>query len=154
MLKEVIYSLIFLFSLGKAIFHSLKVLNWITGLIKICEDWYSRYYQLSSFCKLFCYSSTTSHLLPSFFLSLLLLKFTVQQLSSNCDPFFSGHPTCLQFTANMMKSVVKYRWQCIECKTCTLCGTSENDVSVCGFIYHVIVMFSWKIMKILSFCTW
>lgn len=43
--------------------------------------------------------------------------------------FLSGHPSCLQFTPNMMKSVVKYRWQCIECKTCTLCGTSENDVS-------------------------
>jgi len=39
----------------------------------------------------------------------------------------SGHPTCLQFTRNMMISVRKYPWQCIECKTCTLCGTSEND---------------------------
>ena len=39
----------------------------------------------------------------------------------------SGHPTCLQFTENMLLSVRKYPWQCIECKTCTLCGTSEND---------------------------
>jgi len=39
----------------------------------------------------------------------------------------SGHPTCLQFTRNMMISVRKYPWQCIECKTCSLCGTSEND---------------------------
>ncbi|XP_023327298.1 zinc finger protein ubi-d4 [Eurytemora carolleeae] len=39
----------------------------------------------------------------------------------------SGHPTCLQFTGNMMVSVRQYPWQCIECKTCTLCGTSEND---------------------------
>jgi len=39
----------------------------------------------------------------------------------------SGHPTCLQFTNNMIVSVQKYPWQCIECKTCTLCGTSEND---------------------------
>jgi len=39
----------------------------------------------------------------------------------------SGHPTCLQFTENMIISVRKYAWQCIECKTCTLCGTSEND---------------------------
>ena len=39
----------------------------------------------------------------------------------------SGHPTCLQFTENMLISVKKYPWQCIECKTCTLCGTSEND---------------------------
>ena len=41
--------------------------------------------------------------------------------------YFPGHPTCLQFTANMLISVKKYPWQCIECKTCTLCGTSEND---------------------------
>ena len=27
----------------------------------------------------------------------------------------------------MLLSVRKYPWQCIECKTCTLCGTSEND---------------------------
>ena len=39
----------------------------------------------------------------------------------------AGHPSCLQFTKNMMVSVRKYPWQCIECKTCTLCGTSEND---------------------------
>ena len=38
-----------------------------------------------------------------------------------------GHPSCLQFTNNMMVSVRKYPWQCIECKTCSLCGTSEND---------------------------
>ena len=41
----------------------------------------------------------------------------------------SAHPTCLQFTANMITSVRKYRWQCIECKSCGLCGTSDNDVS-------------------------
>ncbi|XP_071550688.1 zinc finger protein DPF3-like isoform X7 [Panulirus ornatus] len=52
---------------------------------------------------------------------------TPENLVSCADCGRSGHPTCLQFTANMMKSVVKYRWQCIECKTCTLCGTSEND---------------------------
>jgi len=39
----------------------------------------------------------------------------------------SGHPTCLQFTHNMIVSVKEYPWQCIECKCCTLCGTSEND---------------------------
>ncbi|KAF7408610.1 hypothetical protein HZH66_003147 [Vespula vulgaris] len=40
---------------------------------------------------------------------------------------FNGHPTCLQFTANMIVSVRKYRWQCIECKCCSICGTSDND---------------------------
>ncbi|KAG9336499.1 hypothetical protein JZ751_002846 [Albula glossodonta] len=38
-----------------------------------------------------------------------------------------GHPTCLQFTDNMMQAVHTYQWQCIECKSCSLCGTSEND---------------------------
>lgn len=39
----------------------------------------------------------------------------------------SGHPSCLQFTAVMMAAVKTYRWQCIECKCCNVCGTSEND---------------------------
>ena len=48
------------------------------------------------------------------------------------EPYFTqvhslGHPTCLQFTHNMIISVREYPWQCIECKCCTLCGTSEND---------------------------
>ncbi|KAI4568402.1 hypothetical protein MJT46_008200 [Ovis ammon polii x Ovis aries] len=37
------------------------------------------------------------------------------------------HPTCLQFTLNMTEAVKTYKWQCIECKSCILCGTSEND---------------------------
>ncbi|XP_064112077.1 zinc finger protein DPF3-like isoform X8 [Macrobrachium nipponense] len=50
-----------------------------------------------------------------------------EELVSCADCGRSGHPTCLQFTAHMMISVRQYRWQCIECKCCTLCGTSEND---------------------------
>ena len=45
--------------------------------------------------------------------------------------FVAGHPTCLQFTQNMIVSVKEYPWQCIECKCCTLCGTSENDDQAC-----------------------
>lgn len=41
-----------------------------------------------------------------------------------------GHPSCLQFTPNMIISVKKYPWQCIECKSCGICGTSDNDVCV------------------------
>ncbi|CAH8291885.1 unnamed protein product [Heterobilharzia americana] len=51
---------------------------------------------------------------------------------SDCGRF--AHFSCLQFTPNMIASVHTYRWQCIECKTCWLCGTSENDVSVYEFI--------------------
>ncbi|KAF2361465.1 Zinc finger PHD-finger [Trinorchestia longiramus] len=50
-----------------------------------------------------------------------------EQMVSCSDCGRSGHPTCLQFTAKMMEAVKRYRWQCIECKCCTLCGTAEND---------------------------
>ncbi|CAL4111251.1 unnamed protein product, partial [Meganyctiphanes norvegica] len=50
-----------------------------------------------------------------------------EELVSCSDCGRSGHPTCLQFTPHMMVSVRQYRWQCIECKACSLCGTSEND---------------------------
>lgn len=53
-----------------------------------------------------------------------------EELVSCSDCGRSGHPTCLQFTQNMIVSVKKYRWQCIECKCCSVCGTSDNDVSV------------------------
>lgn len=52
-------------------------------------------------------------------------------MTPNCipAPWPPGHPSCLQFTVNMTAAVRTYRWQCIECKSCSLCGTSENDVS-------------------------
>ncbi|XP_053469718.1 zinc finger protein DPF3 isoform X4 [Ictalurus furcatus] len=50
-----------------------------------------------------------------------------EDLVSCSDCGRSGHPTCLQFTENMMQAVRTYQWQCIECKSCSLCGTSEND---------------------------
>ncbi|XP_058235626.1 zinc finger protein DPF3 isoform X1 [Hemibagrus wyckioides] len=50
-----------------------------------------------------------------------------EELVSCSDCGRSGHPTCLQFTENMMAAVRTYQWQCIECKSCSLCGTSEND---------------------------
>ncbi|KAG1651009.1 Zinc finger protein neuro-d4 [Nymphon striatum] len=53
-----------------------------------------------------------------------------EELVSCADCGRSGHPSCLQFTVNMVQSVKKYRWQCIECKSCGLCGTSDNDLLV------------------------
>ncbi|OQR74393.1 zinc finger protein-like, partial [Tropilaelaps mercedesae] len=50
-----------------------------------------------------------------------------EEMVSCADCGRSGHPSCLQFTDSMTANVKNYRWQCIECKTCTLCGTSEND---------------------------
>ncbi|XP_023993717.1 zinc finger protein ubi-d4 isoform X1 [Salvelinus sp. IW2-2015] len=52
-----------------------------------------------------------------------------EELVSCSDCGRSGHPSCLQFTDVMMAAVKTYRWQCIECKCCNVCGTSENDVS-------------------------
>jgi len=50
-----------------------------------------------------------------------------EELVSCSDCGRSGHPTCLQFTDNMIISVKKYPWQCIECKCCSICGKSEDD---------------------------
>ena len=50
-----------------------------------------------------------------------------EELVSCADCGRSGHPTCLQFTDIMTMNVKKYNWQCIECKSCHLCGTSDND---------------------------
>ncbi|XP_031558576.1 zinc finger protein ubi-d4 B-like isoform X2 [Actinia tenebrosa] len=50
-----------------------------------------------------------------------------EELLSCADCGRSGHPSCLQFTARLTENVKKYHWQCIECKSCSLCGTSDND---------------------------
>ncbi|CAG0890658.1 unnamed protein product [Cyprideis torosa] len=65
-----------------------------------------------------------------------------EELVSCSDCGRSGHPSCLQFSPNMKISVKKYRWQCIECKCCTLCGNSDNDEQLlfcddCDRGYHM-----------------
>ncbi|XP_069494712.1 zinc finger protein DPF3 isoform X2 [Ambystoma mexicanum] len=65
-----------------------------------------------------------------------------EELVSCSDCGRSGHPTCLQFTGNMTEAVKTYQWQCIECKSCSLCGTSENDEKLlfcddCDRGYHM-----------------
>ncbi|CAI2348343.1 unnamed protein product [Caenorhabditis sp. 36 PRJEB53466] len=39
----------------------------------------------------------------------------------------SAHPSCLNFNKNVTKIINRSGWQCLECKSCTICGTSEND---------------------------
>uniref|UniRef100_A0A8I3VYQ3 Double PHD fingers 2 n=1 Tax=Callithrix jacchus TaxID=9483 RepID=A0A8I3VYQ3_CALJA len=60
---------------------------------------------------------------------LLFFPLHFQLLVSLTSPT-TGHPSCLQFTPVMMAAVKTYRWQCIECKCCNICGTSENDVCI------------------------
>ncbi|MBZ3886010.1 Zinc finger protein ubi-d4 [Sciurus carolinensis] len=65
-----------------------------------------------------------------------------KELVSCSDCGCSGHLSCLQFTPVMMAAVKTYRWQCIKCKCCNLCGTSENDDQLlfcedCDHGYHM-----------------
>jgi len=65
-----------------------------------------------------------------------------EEMVSCADCIRSAHPTCLQFTSVMTTNVKKYSWQCIECKSCHLCGTSDNDEQLlfcddCDRGYHM-----------------
>lgn len=65
-----------------------------------------------------------------------------EELVSCSDCGRSGHPSCLNFSENQILSVKKYNWQCIECKSCRLCGTSDNDEQLlfcddCDRGYHM-----------------
>ncbi|XP_076815577.1 zinc finger protein DPF3-like isoform X2 [Clavelina lepadiformis] len=67
---------------------------------------------------------------------------TPEELISCSDCGRSGHPSCLQFTDIMTMNVKKYSWQCIECKSCHVCGTSDNDEQLlfcddCDRGYHM-----------------
>ena len=65
-----------------------------------------------------------------------------EKMVSCADCGRSAHPSCLQFTLPLAKVVLTYRWQCIECKSCHLCGTSDNDEQLlfcddCDRGYHM-----------------
>lgn len=67
---------------------------------------------------------------------------SAEKMISCSDCGRSAHPTCLQFTPRMVTSIKKYRWQCIECKSCAICGTSDNDEQLlfcddCDRGYHM-----------------
>lgn len=53
----------------------------------------------------------------------------------------SGHPSCLRFSENILMSVRKYDWQCIDCKTCSNCNNADNEDKLlfcddCDRSYH------------------
>ncbi|KAM7004058.1 zinc finger protein neuro-d4-like [Passerculus sandwichensis] len=65
-----------------------------------------------------------------------------EQLITCADCGRAGHPSCLQFSLAMAAAARSYRWQCIECKSCSLCGTADNDEQLlfcddCDRGYHV-----------------
>lgn len=64
-----------------------------------------------------------------------------EQLISCSKCGSSGHPSCLRFSENIMISVRKYDWQCIECKTCSTCNNADNEHQLlfcddCDRSYH------------------
>jgi len=49
-----------------------------------------------------------------------------------CD--IIGHPSCLHFSPSLTERVRQTRWQCLNCKSCTVCGgmgQAVGDASVC-----------------------
>lgn len=40
------------------------------------------------------------------------------------------HPSCLQMNTETAKVAKNYKWQCLECKTCTICEDPGEEVSV------------------------
>eukprot|EP00058_Branchiostoma_floridae_P018979 XP_002604468.1 hypothetical protein BRAFLDRAFT_122277 [Branchiostoma floridae] len=53
----------------------------------------------------------------------------------------SGHPSCLDMSDELVQVIKTYPWQCMECKTCVICGDpSEEDkmmfCDVCDRGFH------------------
>ncbi|XP_040285273.1 PHD finger protein 10 isoform X2 [Bufo bufo] len=44
---------------------------------------------------------------------------------SQCDN--SGHPSCLDMSPELVVVIKKYPWQCMECKTCIICGQPHHE---------------------------
>ncbi|KAM6126689.1 PHD finger protein 10 isoform 1-T1 [Pterocles gutturalis] len=58
---------------------------------------------------------------------------------SQCDN--SGHPSCLDMTPELVAMIKTYSWQCMECKTCIICGQPHHEeemmfCDVCDRGYH------------------
>ncbi|XP_056342567.1 PHD finger protein 10 isoform X1 [Oenanthe melanoleuca] len=58
---------------------------------------------------------------------------------SQCDN--SGHPSCLDMTPELVAMIKTYPWQCMECKTCIMCGQPHHEeemmfCDVCDRGYH------------------
>ncbi|XP_022245714.1 histone acetyltransferase KAT6B-like [Limulus polyphemus] len=49
-----------------------------------------------------------------------------EELISCADCGNSGHPNCLKYSPELTARVLNTRWQCIECKTCKVCGSRNQ----------------------------
>jgi len=49
---------------------------------------------------------------------------------------FLGHPSCLRFSPSLTERVKQTRWQCLNCKSCTVCGGMGQAVSDACFSFH------------------
>lgn len=38
-----------------------------------------------------------------------------------------GHPSCLDMTEELVRVIQTYHWQCMECKTCTVCQQPHHE---------------------------
>lgn len=39
----------------------------------------------------------------------------------------SGHPSCLDMSVALVSQIKSYPWQCMECKTCTVCEQPHHE---------------------------
>lgn len=56
-------------------------------------------------------------------------------------PWTSGHPSCLDMSEELVSMIQTYRWQCMECKTCTVCQQPHHEdemmfCDMCDRGYH------------------
>uniref|UniRef100_G1QGE8 PHD finger protein 10 n=1 Tax=Myotis lucifugus TaxID=59463 RepID=G1QGE8_MYOLU len=59
---------------------------------------------------------------------------------SQCEN--SSHPSCLDMTMELVSMIKTYPWQCMECKTCIVCGQPHHEeemmfCDVCDRDYHM-----------------
>lgn len=40
---------------------------------------------------------------------------------------YLGHPSCLDMSAELVALIKTYPWQCMECKTCTVCEQPHHE---------------------------
>lgn len=70
-----------------------------------------------------------------------LNNFTFRFRHSNNIGFNLGHPSCLDMTPELVAMIKTYPWQCMECKTCIMCGQPHHEeemmfCDVCDRGYH------------------